>query len=269
MLVTPNNRKESIMAIDPIVLDAMKEKHGTVDTSSELYKCAERINSTQMKLTRPPKVLKLQSVSSYMQFGCCAEFINLYREKLATAPDNTVCNIMGKDIACDKEVYVALTALGYGSIHVVRERAEACANIFKTIFVTAKDGALTVDRLYKTMREFKASTYYEKELVKAMNVCLFGENEAALFWLSMIDTLGFYQEAVNAGVQWITENKFDKKTLEALLKSNYYSAKENKEFMQKIYKPAANKWMIAMLYILQSTNPAVINVKPAGSDGFM
>mgnify|MGYP007025218485 CR=1 FL=1 len=51
-------------------------------------------------------------MSSYMQFGCCAEFINLYREKLATAPDNTVCNIMGKDIACDKEVYVALTALG-------------------------------------------------------------------------------------------------------------------------------------------------------------
>lgn len=255
--------------IDSVMYDRIKEMQGAVDVESELYKCAERVSSAPRHLDKPPKPMQLKGGSTYTQFGCCAEFITLYNEKLASAPDSVSVNIMGKDIMCDKEVYVALTALGYSSIHVERERAEAGANIFKLVFMSAKEGAITKDKLYKLVKGFKPSTYYEKEFVKALNVCVFDANEATLYWQSMIDTLGFYDDAVKEGIRWIEENKLDKKTLRTLLEANYSRAKEDKEFMKDIYKPAANKWMIGMLYILHDTHPAVVRPKAVGSDGFM
>lgn len=258
------------MIADSVVANRIIEKHGGLDATSDIYKLAERVTNAKKTMTKPPRQIKLTGVDSYAQFGCCAEFITLYNQKIVSAPMETCVNIMGHDIACDREVYAALSALGFSSIHAERERAEAAATLFKRVFVSAKDGALTKAKLYEIVQSYKKTNdYYIGEFIKALDVCVFSANEASLYWQSMIDTMGYYNDAVKEGIAWIEESKIDKKSLETLLKSNYARAKEDKEFMKTVYKPAANKWMIGMLYILHDEHPAVINPKHAGADGFM
>lgn len=255
--------------IDAVVLNSIREKDGTVDVGSDVYQLAVRVANATQSLAKPLTPIKLKSAKVYTQFGCCAEFISLYNEKLKTAPEHVCINIMGKDIDCEREVYVALVCLGLSSIHVIEARAQACATLFKLVFMDAKNGPLTSAGFYKLMSSFKAESYYEKELVKAINVCLFGENEASLCWQSLVEPMGYYDDVIKKGTDWVVENGLDKKSLITLLKSNYTRAKDDKEFMSEIYKPAVNKWLIAMMYILKDTHPAITKPANAGTDGFM
>lgn len=255
--------------IDNVVLERIKAEKGYIDPSSDLYKMAERVSSSVKVLTKPVTPMKLKDVSSEVQLGCCAEFISMYNKMLETAPEHCTINVMGKEFNCCKEAYNVLKVLGVGSIHSCLDRVNASAAIFQYIFMTVKSGDITLPRLHGLVQDYKPNGYYEKEIMKAMKVCLFNENQTVFYWLSLVEGFNFYKEAIDAGCAYISDNSLDNKSLKTLLSAKYSEAKADKDFMKDIYKPAANKWLIGMLYILKDIDPSLQLPTPHGDSGFM
>ena len=177
-------------------------------------------------------------------------------------------DIMGRSFECAPEVYCALATLAWQNMHICQERSQACAAIFQQIFMTVQSSSLTTQAVYKTLHEYKTNAYYEKELIKALRVCLFNENETVLYWISMCDTLGFYKTALEVGSEFIKKEGFNNKTLGQWCRATYTEAKADKEFMKQIFTPAANKWLIPVLYKLRATHPEVMDYTANANDGF-
>lgn len=256
--------------IDNVVLQRLREEFGDDYESNPLYEKAKLISMAPPVMTKPVKTLSLRKLNMEQGYGCASEFIAAYRNKWQTiGTENTYVNILGKKFACGPEVYCALSTLAWQSMHVNFERSQACAAIFQRVFMTVRDGGITVQTVYKSLHDYKPKDYYERELLKAIRVCLFNENETVLYWVSMCDTLGFYKKALELGSEFIRKEGFDNKSLNKWCKEVYTEAKADKAFMKQLFTPAANKWLIPMLYKLRDEFPEVMNYNLNVSDGFM
>lgn len=254
--------------LDAVVQQRLREAGQTLDTSNMLYLRAEAVGNSPRVLDKPMAAMKIPSCPFDTTYGCCAEFISAYNTyKNSLRVEQAKINYNGTDKFCDVDIYYALYTLGMQGICCVDERSGACAKLFRMIVATEGD-TITVSRVYNTLSSYKPATYFEKELLKAITVCLFNENAVVLEWLSLIEPRGFYEEAIQRGREYIQQSELNKRSLRTFLQENYSKATADKEFMKSLYKPACNKWLIGMIFFLKDKYPEVLEYSKT-SQGFM
>lgn len=216
---------------------------------------------------KPPKRLSIKKVKDVPVYGCKQEFIMLYRELFEeTNEDLCSLDMSGTKRFCDKEVYVALQTLIRHSLCYVQEQAEACYELFKEICMAPCD-TLTKGKVYDVLVNLKPSEYYAQQVLDALRVCLFGDDNVTLYWTNLADYCGFYKTAIDLGKGVIREKCVNEREVMKFLKENYSLAAKDLDFMHQVYKPGANKYVIAMLYYLKNEHPEALE-PGTDKDGF-
>lgn len=246
--------------VDPIIVERIREEYGTVDPESPMYLLAEQVDGKPRVLDKAPSTVKLNKMNMCVAYGCCNEFISAFNSfKSSMNLETAVVDLNGLRRVCDPDVYYALHSLALFSAHVVEERASAATFWFRTI-IMAKVDTLTVARIYEVIHEVKSKDYYTNQFMQALQVCLFNENESVLCWRSLIEDTSFYPEAIRLGSEYIKEHDLDQKAMMKLLRETYSVSSKDKEFMKEIYKPACNKWLSSMIYLLKDEHPEVLKM---------
>lgn len=251
---------------DIIVAQSLRKRGVGLNDMDEILRY-EAIERMPRILDKPPKRLNFNKAKDIEVYGCCSELTMCYKElKEACTYEQCKLDLKGKTRYCDVDVFLILQALINQSICNSKERAEACMDVFKVIMLTPGD-VLTTARVYETLKNYQPYNYYAGELVKGIHICLFNEKAPVLYWVSLCDFTGYYKEAIELGREVIRQNCETEKDVEKFLRPLYREAKADEEFMSKIYKPGANKWLIPMLYQLSKNNPDILNVT-VKEDGF-
>ena len=250
---------------DPVVITSLRNRGVNLSDYAEIlkYEAVERMPRT---LDKAPKRLNLQKASEIQVYGCRSEFLMMFNDiKENTTLEQAVIDLKGNKRFCDVSVYIALLALIQSGFSYSAERASACFDVFKVIIMAPGD-TLTTKRVYDALAAYTPSGYYAEELVKALNVCLFDEKPSVLHWLSLCEFNGFYPLAMELGKDVIRRNCAEEKDVEKFLRPLYKQAREDEEFISQLYKPAANKWLVPMLYYLHKNHPEVM--EPGNKGGF-
>ena len=209
-------------------------------------------------LDKPPKRISLRKAKDVPVYGCKQEFIMAYNDLLReVSSDVFSLDFKGNLKYCDKEVFVALQTLITQSLCKTKERAEACFELFR-IISTAPFDTLTLERIYTTLSSYTTTSYYAGQLLEALHVCLFNTDSVILYYNQLIEYSGFYKTAFDLGRDAVKRNCKTEKDVERYLRMFYNEAKADKDFMKHIYKPGANKWLIAVIYLLKDEHPEVL-----------
>lgn len=243
---------------DVIVANSLRARGFDGSNMEELlqYEAIERMARV---LDKPPKKLSFTKSSNTSVYGCCAEFILCYNNiKSGIKLEQAVLDLPNSRRYCDIEVFIALQALIQQGFTMIADRAVACFEVFKVIAMTKGD-VLTVQRVGASLTAYVPKNYYEGELIKALQVCILNEKSSVVYWVGMCEYIGYYSRAIELGKDVIRSKCSTEKEVAEFLCPLYKEAKQDKEFMESLYKPAVNKWLIPMIYYLHKDYPEVLN----------
>lgn len=250
---------------DEVVVASLRKRGANINDMQEILRY-EAIERQPRHLDKAPKRLSFVKAESIETYGCCSEFIMRYNDlRDQSKLEQATIDMHGHVRLCDVEVYLALKALIEQGFTNTEEIAMACFDVFKAL-MTAPGDVLTIGSVYSVISKPISDNYYVKELVNGLRVCLFNEKAPVLHWISLCESVGCYNKAIELGRDVISRNCKTEKDVEKFLRPIYKEASSDKEFMGKIYKPAANKWLIPMIYILQTEHPEVLD--SSSPDGF-
>lgn len=248
---------------DIVVIESLRRKGYGLNNIQEALQY-EAIERQPRVLDGEPKKISINRAKDIQPYGCCSEFVMAYGDVKASATlEQAAIEIKGVTRICDVEIYIALKTLISQGVTCICDKAEACYNLCRIIMTTQGD-TLTKARVFEALNKYKTDNYYEQELIKALNITLFNESMASLYWVSLCESTGFYVDAIEKGKEVITQNCETEKDVNKFLNEQYKLAKDDKEFMAKIYKPGANKWLTAMLYFLREDDRYL---EPGNTDG--
>lgn len=243
---------------DVVVVNELRRRGTIANDIKEILKY-EAVERKPRVLDKPPKKLNFVKASDITQYGCCSEFILCYNDiKASTDIEQAVVELPGNKRFCDVKVYIALQALITQGYSNSMDRATACFEVFKAIVMTPGD-TITVERVKNTLSKYQPNSYYESELVKALQVCILDEKISVVYWVSSCECEGFYSSALELGKEIIRSNCDTEEDVVKFLKPILKDAKQDEEFMSKIYKEAANKFLIPILFMLKDTHPEVLD----------
>lgn len=248
---------------DIIVIQSLQKRGvGLGDVQEVLrYEAMER---KARVLDKAPKRLNLTKSSDIQCYGCCSEFVMCYNDiRDSNKLEQATVNMRGISRFCDVEIYYVLQALIQQGFCKIEDRAAACFDLFRVIITTPGE-TLTTARVYESLQKYKPLNYYAEELVKGIGIAVYNEKAHVFYWVSLCEYTGFYAKAIEVGKQVIRDNCETEKEVEQFLRPYYKKAKEDEEFMSKVFKQGANKWLIPMLYYLKDTHPEVL--EPNTSD---
>ena len=250
---------------DIVVIENLRKQGITYNDYDRLL-IYEGIERKPRVLDKAPKRLSLQKAQDIKVYGCCSELIMTYNDLKGNIKlEQAVVDLKGVKRFCDVEVYIMLQALILHGITYTAERASACFDVFRVI-ATAPGDTITVNRVYDALSSYQPTSYQAGEIVKAIYVCLFDEKAPVLYWVSLCEFNGFYPNAIELGKKLIRDNCDTERDVEKFLRPIYKEAKEDTAFMDKLYKPATNKWLIPVLYKLYVEHPEVMET--GGKGGF-
>ncbi len=250
---------------DTIVLTELRRRGLTLANLDEILRY-EAVEQKPRVLDKPPKKLSFVKASEITPYGCCAEYVLCYNDiKESTNLEQGIIDVPSGRHYCDTEVFVALQALIQQGYTMSAERSAACFELFKDIALLPED-VITVKRVEKMLMEFVPRSYYEGELLKALQVCLLNEKKPVIYWVSQCEYTGFYTYAFELGKDVIRSKCETEKDVDKFLRPLLKEARKDKEFMSGIYKQAANKWLIPMLYYLRDSNPEALDPNAKGGD---
>lgn len=248
---------------DIIVIQSLQSRGYGLDNIEEALQY-EAVEHKPRVLDKEPRKVSINKAKEIYPYGCCSEFVMAYNDISKSANlDQATIEIKGVTRVCDVSVYVALKTLIVQGVSYCREKAEAFYNICRIIMTTPGD-TLTRNRVFETLNKYEPEGYFEKELIKALGITLFNESLASLYWVSLCEDLGFYKDAIEKGKAVISESCKTEKDVTKFLNPLYKAAKEDQAFMSQVYKPGANKWLVAMLYYLRD-KPEYLN--PGNAEG--
>lgn len=248
---------------DIVVIESLRRRGCGLNNMEEVLQY-EAVEHKPRVLDGEPRKVSLSKAKDIQPYGCCSEFVIAYNDIKSTATlEQAAIESKGVTRICDVEVYVALKTLISQGVTFIREKAEACYNLCRVI-MTAPGDTLTKARVFDALNKYNTKDYFECELIKALGITLFNESMVSLYWVSLCESTGFYVEAIEEGKKVVAENCETEKDVTKFLSVLYKQAKEDKEFMAKIYKPGANKWLIAMLYHLRDNEKFL---EPGNTDG--
>lgn len=210
-------------------------------------------------LDKPPKQIALLKAGEISPCGTAQKFVMVYNQLMhANTVDVGIIDILGKVTYCDVSVFYTLQTLIRLSIGKSIDMVTAASNIFRTI-ITHQCETLTEQVMYTILNKYVPVNFYASELVNGIHIAVYKEDELALLWRTNCEFSGYYMEAIEPGMKVIKEKCHDVKELRAFIMDNYKAAKEDKDFMYRLYKPGANRWLTAMLYYLYPTMPDLID----------
>lgn len=251
---------------DIVVAQSLRNRGYTIKNVEEalVYEAIER---KPRVLDKEPKRLVLNRAKDIQSYGCCNEFIISYQDVKNTAQlKEASVEVMGKVKGCDIEVFWTLKALIAQGVTCIEDKAEACYDLVRTI-ITTTGNPITKKDMFNILNTYASKSYYVQELIKGIKIAVYNVNLTSLYWVSLCDTNGFYEKALEIGQPIISKNCEKEKDVQKFLNPLYKKAKEDKDFMAKIYKPGANKWMVAMLYHIKDEHPEAL--EPGNkADGF-
>lgn len=248
---------------DIVVIQNLQRRGADFSNMQEMLRY-EAMERKPRVLDKPPKRITLTKAKEVVVFGYKEELIATYQNLLETCTGPVYgIDIKGVSRYCDKEVFALLQSLIYLGMTNTQLRADACFEVFRTIVMCQCD-TLTTERIYRAIKEIKSDNYYVNETVAAINLCLYNNTSIEMYWKSLIDFKEFYGKAQELGGPYLTERCETEKDVRKLLSDAYKSAKEDKDFMNNIYKGGVNKWMIGMLYLLKDEHPEVL--QPSSSN---
>lgn len=250
---------------DIVVIESLRRKGIAFNTENTLM--YEAVEHKPRVLDKMPSRLTMTKADDIMPYGCCNEFVIDYQQrKESCSLETAFLETPTAKRVCDVSVYLVLQTLINQGVCYNEDKANACFDLFRLIFMSPGD-SVTVGSLYEIIKSYQPCNYFAEEIVKAIKICLFGENASVLFWINLCELSGFYETAVNLGREVIKENCPKEKDVQKFLRPLYKEAKEDKEFMKTIYKPGANKWLIPMLWYLKDKHPEALE-PGTSSDGF-
>lgn len=242
---------------DIVVIESLRKRNFDFRNIEEAlrYEAPEHMPRV---LDKAPKKISIKKSTETPVYGCKAEFIMAYNDLLRDCNSEVYyLDFRGNKKYCDKQIFVLLQALITQSLTKSKEKAEAGFELFRLIS-TAPHDTLTVERVYTTLSSYVAKDYYAQQLLEAINACVFNTDSAVLHYIKLVEFSGFYKRAFELGKEIIKRNCKTEKDVERYLKMFYNEAKADKEFMKNIYKPGANKWLIATVYLLRDEYPEVL-----------
>lgn len=243
---------------DIVVIQSLQKRGANLSNLQEVL-AYEAVERKPRHLDKAPSKITFTKVSDIQEYGCCSEFIICFNElKDNLKEDLCYVDMKGVKRLCDPDVFLTLQTLIQQSITCTEERASACFDLFRIIMMLPVE-VLTAKAVYEKLASYKASNYYAKELLTAISICLFGNSVHVAYFANLCEYSGFYLKAIELGKEVISKECSNEKEVDAFLKVNYALAKEDKDFMQQIYKPGANKYLIAMIYYLKDKHPEVMN----------
>lgn len=236
---------------DLVVINSLKQRgfdFGDIEESL-VYETIER---KKRILDGPPKRISLTSYEVDSEIGVKQEFILLYTEmKKEILGDTFILDLGHSKKYYDYEVYTVLQTLFRMSISYSQEIAVACFDIFKTLGVNEYD-IVTKERAYELVLGIVTKDYYKSQIISGIMFSLYGKDTMGVYWKSIAKFNGIYKNAYMKGVEFVSKNYKTEKELNVALKEEYKKAKEDKEFLSKIYEKGLSKEMLAMVYMLRN-----------------
>lgn len=249
---------------DIVVIQELQRRGYNFNNVEEVVRY-EAVERKPRHLDKAPSKLTFTRATNIQEYGCCSEFIITYNDIMGSS-DLDVCyvDLKGAKRLCDKEVFVTLQTLIQRGYTFKEDLASACFDLFRVIIMAPGD-VLTRNAVYAALSKYHTDSYYAKELLTAISMCLFGDEAYVAYWVNLCDFTGYYSEAIKLGKDVIASKCTDEKSVNSFLRELYKEAKADKEFMDKVYKPGANKWLIPMLYYLHDEYPEVLD--PGNNNG--
>lgn len=233
---------------DPIVLSKLSQLGFTPETHPDIYMRCEAMTLSERWLDKPPARLVFKRQEETPIFGCKQEFIVTYQQLKNEVNDGVFTLDFGKvKRLVDKEVFLVLQALIRQCVSGIPERREACFLYFKTIGTTPGD-VLTKQRVADAIYQLKPQEYYEKELLSAINFCLSGGNTAVLYWTSICEFTGIYEDAYKDGQKVIEEKCKTEADVNKFVKEYYAAYRKDEEFKKQCFTRGVSRPLIAMVY---------------------
>ena len=243
---------------DIVVIQSLQKRGVGLGDINEVLKY-EAMERKPRVLDKAPKRLVMTKASDIKSYGCCSEFIMCFNElKSSNSLEQATINMRGVSRYCDVDVYYVLQALIKQGFNVTEDRAEACFDLFRVIMTTPGE-VLTSKRVEDTLAKYTPINYYSEELLKGIYVVLFDEKLPVIHWMSICEYNGFYTKAFELGKALVRSTCDTEKDVERLLAAEYKQAKNDEEFMAKVYTQGANKWMMGLLYKLKEKHPEVMD----------
>lgn len=253
--------------IDAVVQQKIREA-GKMDDEIFLAQ-ADLVSAKPRVLDKPPELYKMRKAQFDAVYGCFQEFVLTYnsiKQQLNLDHPGTLATTQ-YEVTCDPEVFYVLKTLVLTGFSHSAEQSQVCAKLFYVI-AAIKEPHITAQHVYAQLQNIRAKSYYAKQILNAIDVCLFNRNATYYKWLSLVEPQGFYQKAILRGREFIEQEGFTETQLTKFLREKYALAKEDKSFMKSLYKPACNKWLAAMIYHLKNKYPEVLDYS-SNTDGFM
>lgn len=247
---------------DVVVLEQLRNRGWLTKSYTELlpYEAMER---RARILDKPPKQVTLSRVGEINPCGTAQKFTMIYNQLVTEGSlELGVIDLRGTKRYCDVSVFYTLQSLVRLSIGKSMDLVKAACDIFKLLIMHPCE-TLTEGVMYDLLKNYVPINFYAAELVNGIHIAVYKEEAVALYWKSLCEFMGFYTEAIEPGMKVIRANCKNEKEVRSFCTKLYKDAKADTEFMSKIYKPGANKWLIAMLYYLYPTMPKIVdNVLP-------
>lgn len=238
---------------DPIVLQALREKG--VELDDMLRQRYEAMEHKPRILDSPPGKIKLARVKDPAEYGIAVQFKELYNQAYGTVDSEIFYIDVGgvKKIVLDANVYYALRALIIQNMALSEQLAFACGNLFKAIALHAGENTevVTEQNMYDVLKSYKAETYAETVLVRAVQETCFSQNSTVMLWRSLAASDGYYMYAIHKGEEYVESSLKSDKDLKEFIRVNYKAAKADKDFMKRLIKDVPSKALIAMIYFLR------------------
>lgn len=244
---------------DVVVVEQLRNRGLISRPYSELlpYEAMER---RARILDKPPKQITLSRVGEINPCGTAQKFIMIYNQLVSEGSlEMGTIDIKGAKRYCDVSVFYTLQTLIRLSMGKSLDLVKAACDVFKLI-ITHPCETLTEGVMYNLLRAYIPMNYYAGELVNGILIAVYKEESVALYWKSLCEFMGFYTDAIEPGMAVIKENCKNEKEVRSFLTKIYKEAKADEAFMSKLYKPAVNKWLVAMLYYLYPTKPELIDL---------
>lgn len=243
--------------IEPIVYKKLMDMGFDMDKDRALFLRAEAVGNQPRILDKAPARLTFKRSEETPIFGCKQEFILNYNDLIGASTGEVFTLDFGSaKRLIDKEVFYVLQTLIRSSISGIKERAEAAFTFFRLIS-TAPGDTITVQRCSETVVNAQVTGYYEKELQAAITFCLSGGNPATLYWVSICEFSGLYEDVHKEGLPVIDALCKDEKDVNKFVKDYYAKFRKDTNFKNKTYSKNVSKAILAMVYYLAIKNGEV------------
>lgn len=244
---------------DMVVLQNLRNMGANLDDMNTMlrYEAPER---KPRVLDSAPKRVTLSRAKEIAQFGCQEDLVMTFRTILEDLTGVVYSlDVKGLQRLCDRRVYGLLQALILHGYTKSKARAEACFEVFKAI-VMCKCDTLTIERIYEVLHNYSTEDYYTNQVVNGALRCLLQDDDTRVecYWRSIAEYNGYYLPVIQYGADVLKKNCKTEKDVQKFLGGLYKEAKADKDFLNAIYKPGVNKYMMAMLYYLKDEHPELL-----------